>query len=56
VGAVSLPLAGLAMVDGALAHAALFLASAFGFVARALKKPIAEADTCADLFVGGKRA
>ncbi|HXR95723.1 MAG TPA: hypothetical protein VN718_07590 [Rhizomicrobium sp.] len=56
VGAVSLFLGGLAIMDGGLVQAALFFASALGLVGRALQKPVAGADALIELLVGGKRA
>jgi hypothetical protein len=56
MGAASLTLGGMAMMDGGLAQAALFFAAALGLVARALQKPVEDADAPVKLFIGGKRA
>lgn len=56
LGAVSLVLGGLATMDGAPAQAGLFFAAALALVARALQKPVADADAGVELLVGGKRA
>jgi len=56
LGAMAMILGGAAMIDDALAPAALFLASALGFVTRGLKDPIVIADARIELFVSGERA
>ena len=56
LGALSLGLGGLAMMDGGLVPAALFYACALGLVVRALQKPVEAADARIELLVGGKRA
>ena len=56
LGAVSLALGGLTMLDGGLAQTALFFAAALGLVARALQKPVEDPDARIELLVGGKRA
>jgi hypothetical protein len=56
LGAMALILGGAAMIDDALAPAALFLASTLGLMTRGLKNPIVISDARIELFVSGERA
>jgi hypothetical protein len=56
LGAASLGLGGLAMMDGGLIPACLFYAAALGLVTRALQKPVEAPNARIELLIGGKRA
>jgi len=52
LGGISLLLGGLAVMDSGLGEAALFFAAALGLVARALQKPVEDADARVELLIG----
>ncbi len=56
LGAVSLFLAGMALMGEGPGQASLFFAASLGLVARTLQSPVADANARIELPIGGKRA